>query len=42
MNRTYFNSPFLLGFEHIEKLLERTQKRIPIRRTILNIPLKKG
>jgi HSP20 family molecular chaperone IbpA len=26
MNRTFFNSPFLLGFEHIEKLLERTQK----------------
>jgi len=26
MNRTLFNSPFLLGFEHIEKLLERTAK----------------
>jgi HSP20 family molecular chaperone IbpA len=26
MNRTFFNSPFLLGFEHIEKLLERTAK----------------
>ena len=26
MNRSFFNSPFLLGFEHIEKLLERTQK----------------
>lgn len=23
---TYFNSPFLLGFEHLERLLERTQK----------------
>jgi len=27
MNRTpFFNSPFLLGFEHIERLLERTAK----------------
>ena len=27
MNRTvYFNSPFLLGFEHLEQLLERTAK----------------
>lgn len=27
MNRnTYFNSPFLLGFDHIERLLERTAK----------------
>ena len=27
MNRTvYFNSPFLLGFEHLERLLERTVK----------------
>ena len=26
MNRTLFNSPFLLGFEHIERLLERTTK----------------
>ena len=27
MNRTvYFNSPFLLGFEHLEQLLERTVK----------------
>jgi HSP20 family molecular chaperone IbpA len=27
MNRTvYFNSPFLLGFEHLERLLERTAK----------------
>ena len=27
MNRTvYFNSPFLLGFEHLERLLERTSK----------------
>jgi HSP20 family molecular chaperone IbpA len=27
MNRnTYFNSPFLLGFEHLERLLERTTK----------------
>jgi HSP20 family molecular chaperone IbpA len=26
MNRTFLNSPFLLGFEHIEKLLERTGK----------------
>ena len=26
MNRTFFNSPFLLGFEHLEKLLERTAK----------------
>jgi HSP20 family molecular chaperone IbpA len=26
MNRTLFNSPFLLGFEHIERLLERTAK----------------
>ena len=26
MNRTFFNNPFLLGFEHIEKLLERTAK----------------
>ena len=26
MNRTVFNSPFLLGFEHIERLLERTAK----------------
>jgi HSP20 family molecular chaperone IbpA len=23
---TYFNSPFLLGFEHLERLLERTAK----------------
>jgi HSP20 family molecular chaperone IbpA len=28
-NRTFFNSPFLLGFEHIEKLLERTAKADP-------------
>ncbi len=26
MNRVLFNSPFLLGFEHIEKLLERSTK----------------
>jgi len=27
MNRTlYFNSPFLLGFEHLEQLLERTAR----------------
>ena len=27
MNRSvYFNSPFLLGFEHLERLLERTSK----------------
>ena len=27
MNRkTHFNSPFLLGFEHLERLLERTAK----------------
>jgi HSP20 family molecular chaperone IbpA len=27
MNRSvYFNSPFLLGFEHLERLLERTAK----------------
>ena len=26
MNRVLFNSPFLLGFEHIEKLLERSAK----------------
>ena len=27
MNRqTFFNSPFLLGFEHLEKLLERTAR----------------
>ena len=26
MNRTMFNSPFLLGFDHIERLLERTAK----------------
>ncbi|MDE1938080.1 MAG: Hsp20 family protein [Alphaproteobacteria bacterium] len=27
MNRTvFFNSPFLLGFEHLEQLLERTAK----------------
>ena len=27
MNRTtYFNSPFLLGFDHLEQLLERTAK----------------
>jgi HSP20 family molecular chaperone IbpA len=27
MNRTvYFNSPFLLGFEHLERVLERTAK----------------
>jgi HSP20 family molecular chaperone IbpA len=26
MNRTLFNSPFLLGFEHIERLVERTAK----------------
>jgi HSP20 family molecular chaperone IbpA len=26
MNRVAFNSPFLLGFEHIEKLLERSAK----------------
>ncbi len=27
MNRTvYFNSPFLLGFDHLERLLERTAK----------------
>jgi len=27
MNRTtYFNSPFLLGFEHLERILERTAK----------------
>jgi HSP20 family molecular chaperone IbpA len=27
MNRqVYFNSPFLLGFEHLERLLERTAK----------------
>lgn len=23
---TYFNSPFLLGFEHLERLLERSQR----------------
>jgi len=26
MNRALLNSPFLLGFEHIERLLERTHK----------------
>ncbi len=26
MDRSLFNSPFLLGFEHIERLLERTAK----------------
>jgi HSP20 family molecular chaperone IbpA len=26
MNRIAFNSPFLLGFDHIERLLERTAK----------------
>ena len=26
MDRSLFNSPFLLGFEHIERLLERTTK----------------
>jgi HSP20 family molecular chaperone IbpA len=26
MNRSVLNNPFLLGFEHIEKLLERTAK----------------
>jgi len=26
MERNLFNSPFLLGFEHIERLLERTAK----------------
>ena len=26
MERSLFNSPFLLGFEHIERLLERTAK----------------
>ena len=26
MNRTLFNSPLLLGFEHIERLLERNAK----------------
>jgi HSP20 family molecular chaperone IbpA len=26
MDRTVFNSPFLLGFDHIERLLERTAK----------------
>jgi HSP20 family molecular chaperone IbpA len=27
MNKsTFFNSPFLLGFDHLERLLERTQK----------------
>jgi HSP20 family molecular chaperone IbpA len=26
MNRTVFNSPFLLGFDHLERLLERTAK----------------
>ncbi len=27
MNRNaYFNSPFLLGFEHLERVLERTAK----------------
>ena len=26
MNRMQFNSPFLLGFDHIERLLERTAK----------------
>ena len=27
MNRNvYFNSPFLLGFEHLDRLLERTAK----------------
>src|SRR5258706_10299910 len=26
MNRALLNSPFLLGFEHIERLLERTAK----------------
>jgi|SRR5215471_21674405 len=26
MNRALLNSPFLLGFEHLERLLERTQK----------------
>ena len=27
MNRNgYFNSPFLLGFDHLERLLERTQR----------------
>ena len=26
MNRQLLNSPFLLGFEHLERLLERTQK----------------
>jgi HSP20 family molecular chaperone IbpA len=26
MNRTQLNSPFLLGFEHIERLLERSAK----------------
>ena len=26
MNRVAFNNPFLLGFDHIERLLERTSK----------------
>jgi HSP20 family molecular chaperone IbpA len=26
MNRTFLGSPFLLGFEHLERLLERTAK----------------
>jgi len=29
MNRPLFNSPFLLGFEHIERLAERTAKADP-------------
>ena len=29
MSRTLFNSPFLLGFERIERLLERTAKADP-------------
>ena len=27
MTQHFFNSPFLLGFENLEKLLERTAKR---------------
>ena len=34
MNRTLLNSPLLLGFEHIERLLDRNTNAIPIRRTI--------
>ena len=44
MNRAvYFNSPFLLGFEHLERLLERTAKSrraTAIRPTISNSPAK--